>query len=105
MKCGARLIVKIVPHLLSDQLLLTERVSGLVRHVVHWALVHLEIQKSQLGKISDWTVIHSNLNLLNLLNLKVGLDNEDLWTVNCGKCKFVQLQPPSDWSRQVMSKH
>ena len=73
--------------------------------VVHWALVHLEIQKSQLGKISDWTVIHSNLNLLNLLNLKVGLDNEDLWTVNCGKCKFVQLQPPSDWSRQVMSKH
>ena len=59
-------------HLLSDQLLLTEGVSCLVGDVVHWALVHLEIQKSQLGKISDWTVIHSNLNLLNLPDLKVG---------------------------------
>ena len=36
-------------HLLSDELLLTERVSGLVRDVVHWALVHLEKQPSQLG--------------------------------------------------------
>ena len=51
MRCGVRLIVKIVSHLLSDQLLLTEGVSGLVRDVVHWALVHLEIQKSQLGTI------------------------------------------------------
>ena len=29
-------------HLLSDQLLLTEGVAGLVTDVVHWPLVHLE---------------------------------------------------------------